>query len=181
MDVYHVVADVDSLHLRFDAVMFFPQPHLGSVEPVDVVERLLDYGGTFASGGFEQHATFCGRRLHGRGRGRRSAYLMRCDLRVLGITCIEGVVASVLGDDREVRFFRKVSDGGFHAHDVLGSCGFPGDDVHRPDVDVGHGRRKKDVYGLVEAHFDTAGAASSAAIVRKRLDNRFMTVLFFRQ
>ena len=28
---------------------------------------------------------------------------------------------------------------------------------HRPDVDVGHGRRKKDVYGLVEAHFDTAG------------------------
>ena len=28
---------------------------------------------------------------------------------------------------------------------------------HRPDVDVGHGRRKEDVYGLVEAHFDTAG------------------------
>ena len=82
---------------------------------------------------------------------------MRCDLRVLGIACIEGVVASVLGDDREVRFFRKVSDGGLHAHDVLGSCGLPGDDVHRPDVDVGHGRRKEDVYGLVEAHFDTAG------------------------
>ena len=28
---------------------------------------------------------------------------------------------------------------------------------HRPDVDVGHGQRKEDVYGLVEAHFDTAG------------------------
>ncbi len=28
---------------------------------------------------------------------------------------------------------------------------------HRPDVDVGYGRRKEDVYGLVEAHFDTAG------------------------
>ena len=28
---------------------------------------------------------------------------------------------------------------------------------HRPDVDVGPGRRKEDVYGLVEAHFDTAG------------------------
>ena len=91
------------------------------------------------------------------GCGRRSAYLMRCDLRVLGIACIEGVVASVLGDDREVRFFRKVSDGGLHAHDILGSCCLPGDDVHRPDVDIGHGRRKEDVYGLVEPHFDTAG------------------------
>ena len=59
--------------------------------------------------------------------------------------------------DREVRFFRKVSDGGLHAHDILGSCCLSGDDVHRPDVDVGHGRRKEDVYGLVEPHFDTAG------------------------
>ena len=28
---------------------------------------------------------------------------------------------------------------------------------HRPDVDVGHGRRKEDVYGLGESRFDTQG------------------------
>ena len=68
MDVYHVVANVYSLYLGFDTVMLLPQPHLGAVEPVDVVERLLDYGGTFTSGGFEQYAAFCGRRLYDRGR-----------------------------------------------------------------------------------------------------------------
>ena len=58
-----------------------------------------------------------------------------------------------------VRFvsFGKSRTAAFTRTTLLGSCGLPGDDVHRPDVDVGHGRRKEDVYGLVEAHFDTAG------------------------
>ena len=46
---------------------------------------------------------------------------------------------------------------GLHAHDVLGSVGLAGEEVHRADVDVGHGRGEEQVYGLGVADLDPNG------------------------
>ena len=70
---------------------------------------------------------------------------------------VEGEESAVLGDNRQVGLGGEIPHGGFHAHDVLGSVGFSGDDVHRADVDIRDGRREKDMHGFRKSRFDTLG------------------------
>ena len=82
------------------------------------------------------------------------------DSRILGIIDIESEKSAVFGDDRQVCFCCEIPHGGFHAHDVLGSIGLAGDDVHRADVDIRDRRREEDVYSLGESRFDLFGVRS---------------------
>ena len=66
--------------------------------------------------------------------------------------------SAVFGDDRQVCFCCEIPHGGFHAHDVLGSIGLAGDDVHRADVDIRYRRREQDMYGFRKSNLDTHGA-----------------------
>lgn len=79
------------------------------------------------------------------------------DSRILGIIDIESEKSAVFGNDRQVCFCCEIPHGGFHPHDVLGSIGLAGDDVHRADVDIRDRRREEDVYSLGESRFDMLG------------------------
>ena len=167
MHVYHVIEHVNSQHFDFDAVLFRANAfHIRTVLPVYVAQHALYGRGLLTAYLAQQHPAFgyWGRRQR-IARSSRFLYTFRLwflhckidgrDSRILGIVDIESEKSSVLGDDRQVGFCCEIPHGGFHPHDVFGPVGLACYDVHRADVNVGHGRREKNMYGLGESRFDT--------------------------
>ena len=167
--VYHVIEHVNSQHFDPDAVLLRANAlHVRTVLAVYVAQHAF-YGRRFLAPYLaQQHPAFgCwGRRLriaHG-GRFLHTFWLrfLHCkiegrDNRILGIIDIESEKSAVFGDDRQVCFCCEIPHGGFHPHDVLGSVGLSGDDVHRTNVDIGDRRWEEDVYSLGKSRFDVLG------------------------
>jgi len=167
VNVYHVIEHVNPQHFDFNAVLLRANAlHVRTVLAVYVAQHAF-YGRRFLAPYLaQQHPAFgCWGRWLRIAHGSRFLHtfwlrFLHCKIegrnsRILGIVDIESEKSSVLGDDRQVGFCCEIPHGRFHPHDVFGPVGLACYDVHRADVNVGHGRREKNMYGLGESRFDT--------------------------
>ena len=158
MQIQQVVFDIDTLHESLHAIpLAADMPQVALVATIDRL-HILHNGAGAVSGQLAQPYSGGWHPVVGPAFGHGLAPdLQRQCGRIVFIFDIEAVKRPVGRDDREIRLVGEVPDGGFHAHDILGSGGFARDDVRRPQIDVLHLRREQNMRGLGIGHLDLAG------------------------